>query len=82
MEGFSFAPEPPSNAVTYNRALPGYGEKMPIDVWKQYVEDGYYMDIDGFAYACKEDMLSNRTYTPSQAAQLPLDATHVLWLNN
>ena len=77
-------PDLVENLGKYIRCLPGFGDKIPIAVFKQYVKEGFVNDEDGYGYACKGDMITSEHYESSEIYDVddfPTDATHVVWMN-
>lgn len=66
---------------TYDRPVPSYGDLMTRDRWLHCVSDGLFIDYDGFGSPVKDGKMMSGWIYPSQASQLPADATHVIWFN-
>jgi hypothetical protein len=65
----------------FTHQMPSHGVAMPRHLWLDRVAAGTFVDGDGFVYPVKNGKTNRQVITPSQAEQLPADATHVLWFN-
>ena len=60
-----------------------YGDDVyTISEFKSHVEDGSFIDYDGFGYPVK-DSLADKSIViqPSTVDKIPADATHIVWYN-
>lgn len=74
-------PELAVSESSYVHPMPTHGIAMPRHLWLERVEAGSFVDGDGFCTPVKNGKTNRQIITPSQAEQLPADATHVLWFN-
>lgn len=58
-----------------------FGDIMTVEAFKSAVEDGSFIDYDGFAHPAIVKQDSTKNIWPSRIEQLPEDATHVVWFN-
>ena len=63
-----------------------YGEKMTLDEFQQAVDDGSFIDYDGWGYYATDDQESNVKVHPSDVIGGIPDHrrelfTHVIWFN-
>lgn len=65
--------------------IPDYGDKMPIEEWKECVLSGGFIDYDGGGNYASDTLMSNKTVSPSNLKNgLMLDNkefTHIIWFN-
>lgn len=55
---------------------------MTVEEFKTAVEDGLFIDYDGFGYAViNDDVLDNKAIIPSKLYEIPKEATHIVWFN-
>lgn len=65
----------------YDKDLPDYGDLMTRYEWLAAVEQKCFIDDDGFGKPVKDGKMAGCVIYPSDADQLPDDATHVMWFN-
>jgi hypothetical protein len=78
---FRIEADPVEKLGNYVRCLPGFGDKIPIAIYRQYIGSRFLTDKDGYAYACKGDKITLEVFQEKDIDDLPTDATHVLWMN-
>lgn len=54
---------------------------MTVEEFRESVEDGMFIDYDGFGYAARNGMSANDPIYPSEVDKIPEDATHIVWFN-
>ena len=62
----------------------GNGDKMTIKEWVSCVNDGGFIDYDGFGYYSVDDKISNKIIYPSDVELFPMrdkEFTHIIWFN-
>jgi len=53
-----------------------------VEEFKQYCEDGAFIDYDGFGHPAIMDLADPDIYIkPSRLGEIPADATHIVWYN-
>lgn len=57
------------------------GDLFTRDAWLAMVKRGFLIDYDGYGHPVKNGKRAKTPISPSEADQLPKDATHVLWYN-
>lgn len=62
-------------------SFPDYGDLMSVDEFAQSVEDGSFIDYDGYGYWAVADKMSDVVVRPSTVDDKPEWATHVIWFN-
>lgn len=65
----------------YTKPLSKYGNLMTVEEWKENVKSGGFIDYDGYGNAVKDNMMTERTFYPSQKHLVPKDTTHIMWYN-
>lgn len=66
----------------YNRKIAPDDDVMEIEDFKAAVEQGAFMDYDGFGYPVKDSLADNDIrIRPSKLEDIPDDATHIVWFN-
>lgn len=60
----------------------GYADTMSVDRFKRCVKSGLFIDYDGFGYPAKSKFVNPHIeIKPSRVAEIPADATHIVWFN-
>lgn len=64
-------------------SIPEHADHMTIDEWLHAVEQGYFIDYDGYGFYATEDGMSDVLIRPSdvQYKNLQEGWTHIVWLN-
>lgn len=70
-----------TDIVRYDKPIPDYGDVMDVQLYKESVSSGLFVDSDGHGRPVKDGLVGNMTLCPSQVDFLPEDATHVVWFN-
>lgn len=53
-----------------------------VEEFRQYVEDGSFIDYDGHGYPVKDGLADKTKWIyPSEVKNIPADATHIVWYN-
>lgn len=66
----------------YRDEIPSYGDIMTVEDFKENVKSRMFIDYDGHGYPSKNGkMHRDLMIVPSQAHQIPKDATHIVWFN-
>lgn len=66
---------------SYTSEVPEYGSLMTVEEWLDDVKRNLFIDYDGFGHAVKDGKCDSRAIYPSEAAEVPEDATHIVWFN-
>ena len=63
--------------------IPGYGDLMSLDDFKEAVQDKMFIDYDGHGNLSNGKEMSTIRIIPSQVANFvfPEWATHIMWFN-
>ena len=64
----------------YKDKLTEYGDLMTIEVFKTYVDDGFFIDYDGYGRIVKDKLMGGYVKT-SRIANITDDETHIMWYN-
>ena len=68
--------------VSYKDSLPDYGDLMTVDEFKKAVACGAFVDCDGYGHPSNNNLVDHNIHIfPSQVADIPNDATHIVWFN-
>ena len=62
----------------------GNGDKMTIKEWVSCVNDGGFIDYDGFGYYSVDGKVSNKVIYPSDVKLFRMrdkECTHIIWYN-
>lgn len=65
----------------YTSEIPDYADVFTIEEWWANINCGAFTDWDGSGCPVKDGKMANETFFPSDAADLPVDATHIAWFN-
>lgn len=66
----------------YTEKLPKYGHLIPVDEFKEDVENQCFLDFDGSGQCVKDGLMCRKcTIKPSRVNEIPEDATHIMWYN-
>ena len=58
------------------------GTLFTVAQWRHDIRQTYLIDYDGWGYPVKDGLMdTTKGYYPSEQAELPRDATHVMWFN-
>jgi hypothetical protein len=53
-----------------------------VEGFKEFCEDGAFIDYDGFGHPVKNDLADfSIEIKPSRVSDIPDDATHIVWYN-
>ena len=65
----------------FDEEVPTYGTLMTVEVFKETVDNGGFIDYDGCGYAVKDNRCEKIQIYPSEIEKIPEDATHIVWFN-
>lgn len=66
----------------YDAPIPEYGDVMPVSEFKDAVHAGVFIDYDGHGYPAQDGVMNRDIkILPSTVANIPEDATHIIWFN-
>ena len=75
--------QPPQEETesVFTEPITGYGERIPLQAWKELVESKCFIDYDGFGRACDGDLCTKKIYYPSQIDLIPEGTKYIIWYN-
>ena len=65
----------------YDKPVTDYGDLMTVEDFKEEVRSGGFVDYDGFGHPVKNGLSAPDYILPSTSAEIPRDATHIVWYN-
>lgn len=65
----------------YTQDIPDYGDVMTVEHFRQACKAGAFIDYDGVGHPAKDGRMGHSEVRPSRLAEIPPDATHIVWFN-
>ena len=60
----------------------GKDDVYTVEGFKEFCEDGAFIDYDGVGHPVKNDLADESIWIkPSRLDEIPEDATHIVWFN-
>ena len=71
-----------SSTGNYGNVDENEDDVYTVGEFKEYCDDGAFIDYDGFGYPVKDGLADTKIFIkPSKLDDIPEDATHIVWYN-
>jgi hypothetical protein len=71
-----------SSTNNYGNDAEDEDDVYTVEEFKACVKSGAFIDYDGFGHPVKDNLADEGIYIkPSKLAEIPADATHIVWYN-